>query len=217
MAEKVLNLIPGDVGRAIGHINPNIEGANLEALIAESMEAIGVIEREVRDRQGRWYALRIRPYRSADNKIDGAVLALFDVDAPKRYEASVRSATELAETLLRTSTHPTALIDSDWRLRSANPHFLTLLRLPQQGFEGKVLTDVVDFLNGREALEGAATAVEDLPPAVVALEVRPRHASESVGVTARVFPAFDGNPGRLMLLTADIAGAAAESRQAKGS
>jgi len=217
MAEKVLNLIPGDVGRAIGHINPNIEGANLEALIAESMEAIGAIEREVRDRQGRWYALRIRPYRSADNKIDGAVLALFDIDAPKRYEASVRSAIALAETILRSSTHPTALIDSEWRLRSANPHFLELLRLPQQGFEGKVLTDVVDFLNGREELEGAASAHDDTPTAVVSVEVRPRHASGSVGVTARVFPAFDGNPGRLMLLTADTARAAAEPPQEKGS
>jgi two-component system CheB/CheR fusion protein len=58
------------------------------------------IEREVQDREGRWFSLRVRPYRSAENKIDGAVLALFDIDAPKRYEAAVRSALGLAETLL---------------------------------------------------------------------------------------------------------------------
>jgi two-component system, chemotaxis family, CheB/CheR fusion protein len=204
MAEKVLNLIPADVGRAIGQIKPNIEGANVEELIVECIEAMRVIEREVRDRQGRWYCLRLRPYRSADNRIDGAVLALFDIDAPKRYEASVRSATELAETMLRSSTRPSALLDSDWRLRSANAHFLKLLRIPQDGFQGKVLTDVVDFLNGREELEAAAGAHDDTPAKVVSLEVRPRHgASESVGVTARVFPAFDGNSGRLVLVTAD--------------
>jgi two-component system CheB/CheR fusion protein len=45
----------------------------------------------VQDRQGRWYSLRIRPYRTADNKIDGAVLTLFDINAPKRHEGSVRS------------------------------------------------------------------------------------------------------------------------------
>ena len=210
MAEKVLNLIPSDVGRAIGQINPNIEGASLEDLIAECIESISVIEREVRDRQGRWYALRIRPYRSADNRIDGAVVALFDVDAPKRYEASVRSATDLAEAILRSSTRPTALLGSEWRLRSANADFLNLLRLPQNGFEDKVLTDVVELLRGREELEGAASAHDETPTMTVPLEVRPRHVSGSVRLTARVFPAFDGNPGRLVLLTADTeeAGAA---------
>ena len=129
----------------------------------------------------------------------------------------MRSATELANTILRSSTHPTALIDSEWRLRSANPQILALLRLPRHGFEGKVLTDVVEVLNGREELEGAASAHEDAPTAVVSLKVRPRHTSGSVGVTARVFPAFDGNPGRLMLLTADTDGAPAESPQEKDS
>ena len=41
------------------------------------IDSVSLIEREVRDRQGRWFSLRIRPYKSLDNKIDGAVLALF--------------------------------------------------------------------------------------------------------------------------------------------
>src|SRR5204863_6388968 len=88
-AEKVLNLIPADADRLIGHINPNIVGANLEQLITECIDSIAQVEREVQDRQGHWYSLRIRPYRSLDNKIDGAVLTLYDIDAPKRYEESV--------------------------------------------------------------------------------------------------------------------------------
>jgi two-component system CheB/CheR fusion protein len=204
MAEKVLNLIPADIGRAIGQINPNIEGANLEPLIAECIEGMRVIEREVRDRQGRWYCLRLRPYRSTDNRIDGAVLALFDIDAPKRYEASVRSATALADAILKSSALPTALVGSEWRLRSANTHFLNLLRLPQDGFEGKMLTDVVNLVRGREQVEGAS-AHEDTLGTALSLEVRPRHVSRSVRLTARVFPALDGNPGRLVLLTADSA------------
>jgi two-component system CheB/CheR fusion protein len=91
MAERVLNLIAADVDRSIAHINPNIQGADLAELIAECIDTIAPLEREVRDRQGRWYSLRIRPYRTAENKIDGAVLALFDIDTPKRHEGSVRS------------------------------------------------------------------------------------------------------------------------------
>ena len=40
----------------------------------------------MQDRQGHWYLLRIRPYKGADNRIDGAVIALVDIDAAKRAQ-----------------------------------------------------------------------------------------------------------------------------------
>jgi hypothetical protein len=83
--------------------------------------------------------------------------------------------------------------------------FLELLRLPFDGFEGRALTDVADVLSGRDQLEGAVSVREEASP-VVSLEMRPRHASVSVGVTARVFPALDGRPGWLVLLMADSQG-----------
>jgi two-component system CheB/CheR fusion protein len=88
MAEKVLNLIPTDLDRSIAQINPNLDYPNLPELIIECMDTVAPIERDVRDRQGRWFALRIRPYKNLDNKIDGAVLALFDIDVLKRSEQS---------------------------------------------------------------------------------------------------------------------------------
>jgi two-component system CheB/CheR fusion protein len=84
MAEKTLNLIPSDVGRPFTQISPNIELPELPALITNAIETVAQIEREVQDKQGHWYLLRIRPYKSADNRIDGAVVALFDIDAAKR-------------------------------------------------------------------------------------------------------------------------------------
>lgn len=84
MAEKVLNLIPADIGRVIGHINPNISCPDLQQLITECIDTVTPVERDVLDGQGRWYSLRIRPYKSVENRIDGAVLALFDIDALKR-------------------------------------------------------------------------------------------------------------------------------------
>jgi two-component system CheB/CheR fusion protein len=202
MAEKVLNLITADVERSIGHINTNIQGANVEALIAECIDTMTVIEREVRDQRGHWYSLRIRPYRSVDNKIDGAVMALFDIDVPKRHEASVRSATALAEAILEASPGPIAVIDSEWRLRSANGLFIELLRLSRDTFAGKSLSEVADVVNGREQLDSVVDVPDGPPSAEIPLEVRPRHESASVGLSARTFPAFDGQPGRLVLLTA---------------
>jgi two-component system CheB/CheR fusion protein len=84
MAEKLLNLIPTDVGRPFTQISPNIEFPELASVISETIDTVTPVERDVQDKQGHWYSLRIRPYKSADNRIDGAVIALFDVDAAKR-------------------------------------------------------------------------------------------------------------------------------------
>jgi two-component system CheB/CheR fusion protein len=84
MAEKLLNLIPGDVGRPIGNIKPNIECPDLEQLWAEVVDSMTVTEREVQDRQGRTYSLRIRPYRNLENRIEGAVLTLFDIEQQRK-------------------------------------------------------------------------------------------------------------------------------------
>ena len=51
----------------------------------------------MQDRDGRWYSLRVRPYRTLENKIDGAVLVLVDVDALKRNEETLRRQTELLD------------------------------------------------------------------------------------------------------------------------
>jgi two-component system CheB/CheR fusion protein len=201
MAEKVLNLIPTDVDRFIGHINPNIEGAHLEELITECIDSISPIEREVKDRQGRWYALRLRPYRSADNKIDGAVLALFDIDAPKRYEASVRSATELAEAVLQASIRPMALLDSEWRVRTANERFLDLLGLRSDGIHGQLLSEFVRLGEGFDHLLASVTGSEQ-PPKEVSVEIFADNPARAVRLGARVCPAYDGSDGNLVLLTA---------------
>jgi two-component system CheB/CheR fusion protein len=201
MAEKVLNLIPTDVDRSIGHINPNIEGANLEQMIAECIDSISPIEREVQDRQGRWYSLRIRPYRSAENKIEGAVLALFDIDAPKRYEASVRSALDLAETLVQNASQPVALLDSALHLRSANPRFAELFGLPVDGFRGRALTEIAQVGDGLEHLTAAGDG--GAAPPGVALTLRPSPVSPEIAFRARTFPAQDGTSNRVVLLTVD--------------
>jgi two-component system CheB/CheR fusion protein len=87
MAERVLNLIPTDIGRPIGDIKPNIDCADLEQFIADAIESVTIKERECRDRNGNPYLLRVRPYKSVENRIDGAVLVLFDMsEATRRYD-----------------------------------------------------------------------------------------------------------------------------------
>jgi two-component system CheB/CheR fusion protein len=87
MAEKLLNLIPGDVGRPIGNIRPNVQCPDLEKLCAEVIDAMTSVEREVQDDQGRIYSLRARPYKNLENRIEGAVLTLFDLERSRQKDA----------------------------------------------------------------------------------------------------------------------------------
>jgi two-component system CheB/CheR fusion protein len=83
-AERVLHLIPSDIGRPIGDLNPRIEAPDLEPLLTQVIDTGVVREREVRDREGRWYSMRLRPYRTADERIEGAVMVLVDIDGIRR-------------------------------------------------------------------------------------------------------------------------------------
>jgi len=97
MAKKLFNLIAGDVGRPITDIQLGIGVPNLDRLLTEAMDTVSVRESEVRDKEGRWYVLRLQPYRTVDNKIEGAVLVLLDVDALKRQQGALRRQSELLD------------------------------------------------------------------------------------------------------------------------
>jgi two-component system CheB/CheR fusion protein len=142
MAERMLNLIATDVGRPIGHIKPNIDCPELEKLIHEVIDTIAAVERPVQDRQGNWFSLRIRPYKSVDNRIDGAVLALFDIDAIRRQELELRALQHYAEAIVQAIRHPLVVLEADLRVRTANPAFLASFRLDAREVTGRKLGEL---------------------------------------------------------------------------
>jgi two-component system, chemotaxis family, CheB/CheR fusion protein len=79
MAEKIMNLIPADIGRPITDIKPNLRVPDLKRSISHVIESLEIQENEVEDGNGRWYSMKIRPYRTLDNKIDGVVIVLLDL------------------------------------------------------------------------------------------------------------------------------------------
>jgi two-component system CheB/CheR fusion protein len=84
MAGRLLNIIETDVGRPFSDVASALEVPNWDALFAEVTSQVRPLEREVKDRTGRWLSLRIRPYRTSDNKIDGVIVILLDTDIIKR-------------------------------------------------------------------------------------------------------------------------------------
>jgi two-component system, chemotaxis family, CheB/CheR fusion protein len=80
VAEKLMNLIPTDIGRPITDIKTNLRVTDLRQTVAKVMESLETQENEVEDSNGRLYSMRIRPYRTVDNRIDGVVIVLLDLD-----------------------------------------------------------------------------------------------------------------------------------------
>jgi two-component system CheB/CheR fusion protein len=144
MAEKVLNLIPSDIGRPISDIKPNIDCPDLEKLITEAVDSVNTLEREVRDRNGNWFALRIRPYKNVENRIDGAVLALFDIDTVRRKELEAREAMEYADAIIETLRQPLLVLDSDLRVRRGNRAFYQTFGVSHSQTQDRLLYELGD-------------------------------------------------------------------------
>jgi len=123
MAEKLLNVIPTDVGRKISDIKPNVNIPDLEQLILGVIDTLSIKEREVRDQSGHWYSIRIRPYKTSDHKIEGVVLTLVDIDAQKRHEEVIQISNVFNNAIVETVREPLMVLDNDLRVKRANQAF----------------------------------------------------------------------------------------------
>jgi two-component system CheB/CheR fusion protein len=93
---KVINLIQSDVGRPIGHIVANLVG--YDRLVADSQAVLDTlipIDVEVQTTEGKWYTMRIQPYRTLADVIEGAVITFMDITKMKQAAESLRKANEL--------------------------------------------------------------------------------------------------------------------------
>ena len=145
-AEKLLNLIPTDVGRPIGDLKLNLDCTDLERLITEVIDTVSIKEVETRDGEGRWRSLRVHPYKTLENKIDGAVVALVDIDALKRTERVIEVARDYAETILRTTRDPLLVLRADLTVESANGAFYKTFNVQPAETEGRLIYE----LGGRQ-------------------------------------------------------------------
>jgi two-component system CheB/CheR fusion protein len=93
---QVINLILSDVGRPVGHIVSNLIGYNrLVVDVKAVLDTLIPSEVEVQTKEGAWFLLRIRPYRTLDNVIEGAVITFFDISEMKRTREALKSANDL--------------------------------------------------------------------------------------------------------------------------
>lgn len=92
---QIINLIPSDVGRPVGHIVSNLIGYDrLVDDIKAVLENLIPKEIEVQTMEGEWFMMRIRPYRTLENVIEGAVITFIDITEIKRMRDALKKAND---------------------------------------------------------------------------------------------------------------------------
>ncbi|GBG57704.1 chemotaxis protein CheR [Sporomusaceae bacterium FL31] len=144
VAEKAFNLISADVGRPISHIKSNFDVPDLEQASLKVIDTLNSIEQEVQDRWGHWYSMQIRPYRTADNKIDGVIITFADIDVIKQSNKVIQAFREYAEAIVETVRHPMVVLDDSLRLKTANKAFYQTFRITEGEVIGQSIFQIKD-------------------------------------------------------------------------
>ncbi len=129
-AAEIFRVRPSDIGRPIADVKHSLNVPDLAKLIQQTVSSLTTIEREVQDAEGRWRSLEIRPYRTADNRIEGAILALPDIDRLKHNEQYLKQ-------IIDNVTNPLLVLDVDLKVLLVNGTFCTTFHVSQAETEGR--------------------------------------------------------------------------------
>jgi len=143
-AAKLFNLLPTDQNRLLTDLRSSFDLPDLGALIQRSIATVAAVEREVQDSSGRWHSLRIHPYRTSDNKIDGAVMILVDIHDLKISAGEVAKARDFADAIVQTVREPFLILSQDLRVEQANRAFYDFFQVSSEETEGRRLDSVGD-------------------------------------------------------------------------
>ena len=136
---SVINLQAGDVGRSITDLAVNLKDEHLIDDLRDVLKTLQLQEREVQTTGGMWFDMRILPYRTAENRIDGLVITFTDISPRKELESSIRKTRACAEGIVATVREPLAVLSSDLRVIAANRSFSTIFGITPKETEGRLI------------------------------------------------------------------------------
>lgn len=200
----IASFIPEDVGRPIDDLKLKVRVDDLTHKIEEVIDALSPKEWEVQDQDGRWFRMQIRPYRTTDNRLDGAVLSFVDVDALKHAIEEAEGARDYARSIVETVTAALVVLDSGLRVVSANEAFYELFASSAKATEAKGVFELGAGLweapAVRRALEEALTEHAGFTALEVATDL-PHLGRKVLSLTGR--PIVWGGGESMILLTLD--------------
>jgi two-component system CheB/CheR fusion protein len=135
MAETLFRLLPGDIGRSIADIRPSVEIKDMEKLLLEVIATAIPQELEIEDNQGLWFALQMKPYRTQDDRIDGAVLLFTDI-------TQLKTSLIYSEAVESFYVHPLLVLGGDLKVKRANRKFYEIFKESPSDTENRFIYDL---------------------------------------------------------------------------
>jgi len=138
-ATSIFNIIRSDIGRPLEHVTFNLYYEKIVDDVQEVIAHLTRIEREAQAYDGKWYKINIIPYRTSDNRIDGAVLTFVDITAQRERQERLQELSEhyeeawqLIRSVFDMNSDPLAVIDGRGNIVVANEAFTDLIEVEQQ-------------------------------------------------------------------------------------
>ena len=148
-SKTMVNLIPADIGRPMAHIKTRLGEGDLDKSLEQVLRTLVPHQAEVRTEEGTWYDLRILPYRTADNRIAGAVLTFSPSDEQKKAQEALERLLAEKETdyvlmrrLFDMNRDPLVGRDREGRILVANAPFAQFLGLAVEEVEKNPIFDL---------------------------------------------------------------------------
>jgi two-component system CheB/CheR fusion protein len=160
-AAQLFNLISTDIGRPLSDINHRLAIMNLDARIRAVMDTLEQTSQDVQDQDGHWYDLRIRPYRTLDDRIDGAIVVLVDIDGLKRNAEQLRQARDYAEAIVQTVREALVILNTDLHVVTANSQFYQLFQVNEAETENR---SIFELGNGQWDIPQLRSLLHELLP-----------------------------------------------------
>jgi two-component system, chemotaxis family, CheB/CheR fusion protein len=154
-ATQLINLIQTDVGRPMGHIVSNLLVYDrLVEDVQAVLDSLVPKEIEVESKAGAWYSMRIRPYRTLENVIEGAVVTFLEITEQKRVQESLRESESLRRlaAVVRDSNDAVTMMDFEGRILAWNPEAERLYGWSEAEALSMKIGDMVPADSGDETL-----------------------------------------------------------------
>ena len=207
--EKLFNLIAADLGRPLSNIKPNIDIPRFIEIVTEVIDTVQSHTLEVQNGGFHWFSVRIHPYRTMDNKIDGAVIAFIDIDQIKSALDAASAAQKFAESVIEAVRHPMLVLDKDLRVVSASAAYREVFQVTEKELIGNLLYRLGNGQWGvpelRAKLEEVMSHGNQFNDLVITHDF-PGIGNCSMSVSGRQIPAGAGNEAMVLMQIEDTTG-----------
>ena len=153
-AARIINLIPTDVGRPLNHIVSNLVNYDQDRLVEDTravLEDLKARECEVQAKNGAWYLMRVLPYRTQENVIEGAVITFVEITETRRTQARlVESESRFAKAFFDAPVALTIVSEDEGRFIEVNDHFATLFGYSREELIGHTSVELGLFPSAEE-------------------------------------------------------------------